>query len=43
MYFVVVENHTSEVMGTSGILANFKIQMITKRPQNPNIYIQLSP
>lgn len=41
-YVFVVENHVSKTMGTCGILTNFKIQMITKRPQKSNIYIRLT-
>lgn len=41
-YIFVVKNYTSETLGTSGILTNFKIQMTTKRPQKLNIYIHLT-
>lgn len=41
-YIFVVENHTSETIGISGILTSFKIQMITNWPQKSNIYMHVA-
>lgn len=41
-YTFVMESHTSETTGLSGILTSFKIQMIINWPQKSNIYIHVA-